>query len=56
MRLYLPGNDIGMGDHDNGGDAYCLAAVGKVGVFKFSARCKSEGGHTVSSDFGGFTF
>ena len=52
----MSGNDIGMGDYDNGGDAYYLAAVGKVGVFKFSARCKSEGGRAVGADFGGFTF
>lgn len=52
----MSGNDLGMGNFDHGGDAFCLAAAGKAGMFKFSARYKSEGSCIVGADLGGFTF
>ena len=48
----MSGNDIDMGNCDHDCDAFCLAAAGKVGMFKFAARCKSEGGRTFGADLG----
>ena len=45
-----------MGNCDHDCDAFCLAAAGKVGMFKFAALYKSEGSCIVGADLGGFTF